>query len=141
MTRPALAAVTLAALVLAACNNPRELPITGGGGPPAARFTMTLERGATLVLAPGEVAEPFLRITRDPGFDGPVTFSVEPPPGVLVVFRPETILGADFAEMRVVVAQSAERTSHQIRLVGRATDGAETATILALTVRDPSAVR
>jgi hypothetical protein len=71
------------------------------------------------------------------GYEGPVTFSADPPPGIVVIFRPTTVLNSNSTDVLVVADGSVTPRLYQIEFRGRATNGAERVTLLELTVQAP----
>jgi len=131
MTR--VVTVTVGMLTLA-CNNPPVDVTIPPPPPPTARFNLSLREGAVQRVSQGEVLQLTLLVSRDAGFEEPITFSSVTPAGVVMVFRPAMVLKLEHSEIRLVVDTSAERTLHRITLRGTDPAGATRDVVLELTV-------
>ncbi|MEO8479718.1 MAG: hypothetical protein ABI542_08800 [Gemmatimonadota bacterium] len=135
ISRPMTLALGLLAL---SCKNPPADPIIPPPPPPAARFTLVLREGAVQRISQGEVLALTLLATRDVDYTGAIAFSATAPEGVLMVFRPPTILSSEETQIRLVVDNTAERTLHRITLRGTDNVGATRDVVLELTVDEGS---
>ncbi len=135
ITRPMALALGLLAL---SCNNPPVDPIIPPPPPQAARFTLVLREGTVQRISQGEVLELTLLATRDLDYTGTIAFSATTPVGVVMVFRPSTILSSEETQIRLVVETRAERTLHRITLRGTDNVGATRDVVLELTVDEGS---
>lgn len=84
------------------------------------------------------VAQPLklsIDITRqEGGWDGPITFTAEAPAGIVVGFRPATVL-RDFTDVIIVADASVEPRDHQVVFHGTVPGHADRVVALTLTLQ------
>lgn len=104
--------------------------------PPPAQFTLALRQGEDHGVVPTQLLKLDLIITREPQFTSLITFSAETPPGVVVIFRPTSVLTRNDTDILIVAAEETARGAHQVKLIGRADGAPEQSVVFTLTVRD-----
>jgi hypothetical protein len=106
-------------------------PIAGTAG-----YTLSFKPAATHTVIPGEVLAIELFVNREDDFEEPVTLSARAAPGIVVIFRPPTLIHREESDLLVVAEQSSPRRTHQIEFTGRAEGRPDQTVTLSLTVVD-----
>jgi hypothetical protein len=102
--------------------------------PPPAPYQLEVRQGISHEVAPGEVLAVDLLVRRDQGFQEPITFSSIATPGIVVVFRPATVLHRDDTDLLIVADQTVTPITHDVHLVGKVAGKADRSVVLKLTV-------
>lgn len=103
--------------------------------PKEAGYELRVLGGTSHTAALREVLELEIVIDRpDGGYDGPVSFTAEAPPGIVVVFRPSTVLISNSTDVLVVADDSVEPRHHQVAIRGTAPDRPDRVLVLDVTV-------
>jgi hypothetical protein len=123
-----------AVLAALACSTPTAPPDDEELPPPPAPYTLEVREGATHSVEHGEVLAVNLVVQRDEGFEEPITFSAVAAPGIVVVFRPATVLHRDDTDLLIVADQTVAPKTHEVHLVGKVAGKADRSVVLALTV-------
>lgn len=124
MTDPSRVRVHLGRLLLGAtllgCGE--SLP-TEPAPPIDPGYQLRVVGGTSHTVALMEVLPLVLLIERaEGGYEGPVTFTADAPPGIVVIFRPTTVLVSDATDILLVAEGSVEPRRHQVTLRGTAPD-------------------
>lgn len=134
MTSPRHRGMLLAVLLTVGCSEPAPVPMPP---PPPVDpgYTLRMIGGVKHTAAVTEILPLVIEVERAlGGYDGPVTFSAETPPGIVVIFRPPTVLISNETDVLVVAEAGVEPRLHQITIRGRAPDRPDRNIVLELTV-------
>jgi hypothetical protein len=125
----------LGAMSLGCTQPPPTLP----EGPPAYQgpgFSIRFRDTDTYTVVPGEVLAIDLVIDREEGFEGPIDLSASDAPGVVVIFRPATVLHRPDSDLLIVADQTTQRRTHQIQFTATSEGHPTKTATLSLTVVD-----
>jgi hypothetical protein len=134
MARGVLLAVC--AVTLFGCSEP---PPTSPEGPPTNTgpgFSIRFRNTNAYTVVPGEVLAIDLVIDREEGFEGPINLEASDAPGIVVIFRPETVLHRPDSDLLIVADQTTQRRKHQIEFRARSEGHSVKTAMLELTVVD-----
>ncbi len=127
-------------IALAACTGPAG-PTGDLSDDPALEkpgYVLTIREGSQRIA---EVAQPInisIDITREPGgYEGPITFVAEAPEGIVVGFRPATVL-RDFTDVILVADGGVEPRDHQVVFRGTVPGHVDQTVTLTLSLRPKS---
>lgn len=129
-----LASAVLGVAVIG-CNSPtvppeEQLPLNPGPG-----FSIAFETNAH-TLVPGEVLAIDLLIEREEGFEGAIDLTASDTPGIVVIFRPPTIIHRDDSDLLLVADQGTARQTHLIEFTARSKGHPARTAVLSVTVVD-----
>jgi hypothetical protein len=127
--------LSLCALIVLGCSESptvvEEPPTNSGPG-----FNIRFRDTNAYTVVPGEVLAIDLVIDREEGFEGAIDLEASDAPGIVVIFRPETVLHRPDSDLLIVADQSTQRRLHQIEFRARSEGHAVRTTLLQLTVVD-----
>ncbi len=126
--------VCLAAMAVVACSSPTTPPDNEELPPPPAPYALEVREGAAHSVERGEVLAVNLVVHRDQGFEEPITFTAVATPGIVVVFRPATVLHRVDTDLLIVADQTVSHATHDVKLVGKVAGKADRSVVLSLTV-------
>lgn len=126
--------VTLAAVIaLGSCGEPPTVPPPPPELP--AGYELRVLEGTTHTVALQQVLQLVLTVERlEGGYDGPVSFTAEAPPGIVVIFRPTTVLVSNFTDVLMVADPGVQPGTYQVIMRGRAPDRPDRSLTIGLTV-------
>lgn len=122
------------ALVVAplGCGEPATLP---DPDPEVPGYELLVRGGTDRSAERMEVLELVIDVERqEEGYEGPVTFTSDAPEGIVVIFRPTTVLNSNSTDVLVVADGSVVPKLHQIAIHGTAPDRPDRVVILNFTV-------
>lgn len=127
-------AALLGAAMVAGCGEDAILPAPDEA-PKEAGYDLRILGGTTHAVAPRELLELVVEVERaDGGYDGPVTFTADAPPGIVVIFRPATVLISNSTDVLLVADDTVEPKRYQFTIRGTAPDRPDRTLVLDLTV-------
>ena len=132
-TARALAGALFAVAVLG-CNS-LTVPPEEKAPPPGPGFRISFEASAH-TLVPGELLAIDLLIEREEGFEGVIDLTASDTPGIVVIFRPPTVIHRDDSDLLVVADQSTARQTHLIQFTASSEGHPTKTATLAVTVVD-----
>jgi hypothetical protein len=109
----------------------QEPPANTGPG-----FSIRFRNTNAYTVVPGEVLAIDLVIDRDEGFEGAIELEASDAPGIVVIFRPETVIHRPDSDLLIVAEQSTQRRTHQIEFSARSEGHPVKTAVLSLTVVD-----
>jgi hypothetical protein len=126
------------ALILAAagCSPPTTPQVEAPPTPAESGFGLSLGDTKAHTVVPGEVLAIQLFIAREDGFEEPITLSASASPGIVVIFRPATVIRREESDLLVVAEQSSPRRTHLIQFTGHSPGRPAQSVTLSLTVVD-----
>jgi hypothetical protein len=102
---------------------------------PEAGYDLRLVGGTSHTVPLMEVLPLVVEVERHPnGYEGPVTFTAEAPPGVIVIFRPATVLVSNETDVLVVAEGSVVPRTYQVIFRGTAQGRSDRVVVLDLTL-------
>lgn len=134
MTRPAWWLI-VSAWSLACGSAPTADPPEGPPPPPPpGAFRLTLKEGVAHDVARGEVLAVTLEVHREPGFGAPIDFTFSSTAGIVVIFRPATVIQRDETDLLIVADQMVPPITHDVHLIGNVDGKPITSVVLKLSV-------
>ncbi len=128
------------AAALAGCTGPAGPTEEVEPGPEVtpAGYALTIRGGDQRLADPAQPVWISIDIVRvEGGYDGPITFAAEAPEGIVIAFRPETVL-RDFTRVILVADARVEARDHQIIFRGTAPGRADQVVSFTLSIRPAS---
>jgi hypothetical protein len=129
--------IGLSVFALSACSSPTVPPEEQPPFHNGPSYSIDFGGTNAYTVTPGHVLAIHLKIQRDEGFEGPIELSATDTPGVVVIFRPETVLHREESDLLVVADQSTARRTHLIEFTARSEGHPTRTAVLSLTVVDP----